>query len=96
MSKAMLKGHDEKLTAVELAEVLYEGTPHLENLAEKLVRHHGEAEALTFFNMMPKRTQDFWVSIAEQLIAHSKLYGKHGFKSCDETKESSPREGGAK
>lgn len=34
--------HDKKLSVEELAEALYEGTPHLQNLAEKLVRQHSK------------------------------------------------------
>lgn len=38
--KLMEKHHDDKLTLDELACALYEGTPHLANLAEKLAVRH--------------------------------------------------------
>jgi hypothetical protein len=61
----------EKLTVEELACALYEGTPHLRNLAETLARQHGKAEALTFFDMMGDDVRRFWINIAQQLIDHS-------------------------
>lgn len=62
---------DAKLTADQLAEALYEGTPHLQNLAEKLARQHGRAQALTFYGMMGDDVRNFWRGIAQQIIAHS-------------------------
>lgn len=73
---------DEKLTVKELACSLYEGTPHLQNLAEKLARQHGEAEALSFFGMMGEDIQNFWMGIAQQLIDHSKEWKKNAGSSC--------------
>lgn len=64
---------DAKLTVRQLAEVMYEGTQHVENLAEKLARQHGNVKALTFFNMMPEYVQNFWISIAQKLIDFSAL-----------------------
>lgn len=60
-----------KLTVDQLAEALYEGTPHLQNLAEKLARQHGKAGALTFYGLMSDDVRNFWRGIARQLIDHS-------------------------
>lgn len=60
------------LTVDQLAEALYEGTPHVQNLAEKLARQHGKADALTFYTMMGENVRNFWRGIAHQLIDHSK------------------------
>lgn len=60
-----------KLSVDELAEALYEGTPHLQNLAEKLARQHGTAGALSFYQMMGDDVQNFWRGIAKQLIDHA-------------------------
>ena len=67
----MQKGVEETLTVEELACALYAGTPHLANLAEKLARQHGRAEALTFFDLMGPDVQAFWVHIAQELIDHA-------------------------
>jgi hypothetical protein len=74
----MLQDVNAKLTPQQLAEALYEGTPHLQNLAEKLARQHGSVEALTFFAMMPSYIQNFWIDIAKQIIDHSAEYTKEG------------------
>lgn len=66
------KKHDEILTIEELACALYEGFPHLQNLAEKLARQHSGAGALTFFDMNYPEVKNFWMNIAQQIIDHSK------------------------
>lgn len=63
--------HNAKLTVSQLAEALYEGTPHLQNLAEKLARQHGQAGALTFYGMMGDDVRNFWRGIAKQMIDHA-------------------------
>jgi len=73
----MNQPRDKKLTPIELAEALYEGTPHLSNLAETLARQHGQkCEALSFFALMSDREQIFWLDIANQIIEHSRHWGK--------------------
>lgn len=66
------KSKDKELTVSELAEALYEGSAHLSNLAEKLVRQHGQASALSFYHLMGEEVHTFWKDIAERLIAHAK------------------------
>lgn len=66
------KKHDEKLSVQELACSLYEGTPHLQNLAEKLARQHSGAGALTFFDMNYPEVKNFYMCIAQQLIDHAR------------------------
>lgn len=66
-----IRDHNAKLTVDQLAEALYEGTPHLQNLAEKLARQHGQAGALTFYGMMSDDVRNFWRGLAEQMIAHA-------------------------
>jgi hypothetical protein len=61
-----------KLTVNQLACAMYEGMPHVQNLAERLARTLGEAQALTFYDMMDEDTRNFWRGIAKQLIDHSK------------------------
>ena len=80
--------HNSRLTVDQLAEALYEGTPHLQNLAEKLARQHGQAQALSFFVLMPDDVQNFWKMIARQLIAHSAEWRS----SSDSSLELSKRE----
>jgi hypothetical protein len=60
MQDSVLKVGDygAKLTLSQLAEALYEGTPHLQNLAEKLARQHGKAGALSFFGLMGDDVQN--------------------------------------
>lgn len=76
------KKYKDKLTTKELACALYEGTPHLQNLAEKTARNHGEAEALSFFGMMGEDVQNFWMGIAQQIIDHSKEWKKNNGSAC--------------
>lgn len=71
MSMHMSNDFGKKLSVDQLAEALYEGTPHLENLAEKLARQHGSAEALSFYGLMGDDVQNFWKLIAIQIIEHS-------------------------
>lgn len=47
--RLMAKQPNAKLELDELACALYEGTPHLQNLAENLARKYGKASALTFY-----------------------------------------------
>lgn len=74
--------HKAKLTVGQLTEALYEGTPHLQNLAEKLARHHGKASALTFFGMMGNDIQNFYFGIAQQLIDHAKEWKENEGSGC--------------
>lgn len=87
----MNQPRDKKLSVKELAEALYEGLPHVQNLAEKLARQHGKAEALTFFNMMGNDVQNFWMGIAQQLIDHAKHWEVNNGSSCVLDKEESKR-----
>lgn len=73
---------NEKLTVEELAEALYEGTPKLQNLAEKLARQHGRAGALSFYSLMNKDVQNFWCGIAKQLIDHAKEWQPNKGCAC--------------
>lgn len=73
---------DKTLTINELAEALYEGTPHIQNLAEKLARQHGKAEALSFYSMMGDEVQNFWRSIAKKLIEHAKEWQPNEGSAC--------------
>ena len=77
------KSFSEKLTVDELAEALYEGTPHLTNLAEKLARQHGNAGALSFYHFMGKNVQAFWLDIAQQLIDHASEWKVNKGSGCD-------------
>ena len=72
----------DKLTVEELACALYEGMPHLSNLAETLARKYGKAEALTFFDMMGEDVQNFWKGIAKQLIEHASEWEKNEGSGC--------------
>ena len=85
------KAHGDKLTVKELACSLYEGTPHLQNLAEKLARQHGKAEALTFFGMMGGDVQNFWMGIAQQIIDHAKEWEANQGSGCVLSKKESDR-----
>jgi len=76
------KKADETLNVDELACALYEGTPHLQNLAEKLARQHGKAGALSFYDMMGSPTRAFWRSIAKQLIEHSRHWLENEGSCC--------------
>lgn len=73
---------DAILTVDQLAEALYEGTPHLQNLAEKLARQHGKAEALCFFQMQADFVKEFWRDIAQQLINHAKEWEVNDGSCC--------------
>ena len=90
-STVMLKPADEKLSVRELAEALYEGSLHVQNLAEKLARQHGKAGALTYFNMMGEDVQNFWMGIAQQIIDHSKEWEKDEGCGCVLGKQESKR-----
>lgn len=83
----LIKDHNAKLTVKQLAEALYEGTPHLQNLAEKLARQHGKAGALTFFNMMGSDVQNFFMNIAQQLIDFGKGWEANQGSACSPSKE---------
>lgn len=78
----LLRQRETKLDVEELAEALYEGTPHLHNLAEKLARHHGKAGALSFYAMMGDDIQNFWRGIAKQLIDHAKEWQPNEGSAC--------------
>lgn len=71
-----------KLTVDQLAEALYEGTPHLQNLAEKLARHHSKAGALTFYGFMGGDVQNFWRTIAKMMIDHAAEWEPNEGSSC--------------
>lgn len=82
MNSVMLKDKEAKLSIDELAEALYEGTPHLSNLAEKLARQHGKAGALSFYGMMGEDVQNFWKGIAKQLIDHAAQWQENNGSCC--------------
>lgn len=71
-----------KLTTDQLAEALYEGMPHLQNLAEKLARQHGAAGALTFYGMMRDDVQNFWRGLAKQMIDHASEWQANRGSGC--------------
>ncbi len=73
---------DEKLSIPELACALYEGTAHVQNLAEKTARTHGNAGALSFFDLMGAEVQNFWFGIAKQIIEHSQEWTKNEGSAC--------------
>lgn len=77
-----MNDYNEKLTVDELAEAMYEGTRHVQNLAEKLARQHGKAGALTFFRLMGPAVQGFWRGVAQQLIDHSKEWLENQGSGC--------------
>lgn len=77
-----VKDHNAKLTVSQLAEALYEGTPHLQNLAEKLARQHSPAGALTFYSMMSEEVRNFWRGIAKQMIDHAAQWQANKGSSC--------------
>lgn len=77
-----ISDHNAKLTVSQLAEALYEGMPHLQNLAEKLARQHGKAGALTFFGMMGDDVQNFWRGIAKQMIDHAAEWQANQGSGC--------------
>ena len=71
-----------KHTINTLARDLYEGLPSLSNLAEKMAREHGQASALSFFELMGENIQFFWRDIARQIIEHSKEWQKNNGSFC--------------
>jgi len=77
-----VKDPNAKLTISQLAEALFEGTPHLQNLAEKLARQHGQAGALTFFHMMGEDIRNFYMGIAQQLIDHAASWQPNDGSAC--------------
>lgn len=77
-----IRDHSAKLTTDQLAEALYEGLPHLRNLAEKLACQHGAAGALTFYGMMSDDVQNFWRGIAQQMIDHAKEWQANVGSAC--------------
>lgn len=77
-----ISDHKAKLTVDQLAEALYEGTPHLQNLAEKLARQHGQAGALTFYGMMSEDVQNFWRGLAKQMIDHAAEWEANKGSGC--------------
>lgn len=74
--------HNATLTLSQLAEALYEGTPHLQNLAEKLAQQHGLADALTFYGMMSDDVQNFWRGLAKQMINHASQWQPNKGSGC--------------
>jgi len=86
-----ISNKDQQLTVKQLAEALYEGTSHVSNLAEKLARQHGNADSLTFFNMMGEDVQNFYMGIAQQLIDHAKCWNKNEGSACVLNEEESKR-----
>jgi hypothetical protein len=78
----MIADHNAILTTDQLAEALYEGLPHLQNLAEKLARQHGAAGALTFYGMMGEDVQNFWRGLAQQMIDHAKEWQPNQGSGC--------------
>lgn len=77
-----IRDHGAKLTVDQLAEALYEGTPHLQNLAEKLARQHGRAQALSFYGLMGDDVQNFWRGIAKQIIDHAAEWEANQGSGC--------------
>jgi hypothetical protein len=82
MNSVRTKSFNEKLTVDELAEALYEGSGHLQNLAEKLARQHGKAGALSFYSLMGDDIQNFYRTIAQQLIDHAKHWQPNQGSAC--------------
>lgn len=86
-----IRDHGAKLTLDQLAEALYEGTPHLQNLAEKLARQHGKAGALSFYGLMGDDVQNFWRGIAKQIIDHAAEWQENKGSSCSLSKRERDR-----
>ena len=80
-----------KFTTETLAQALYEGFPNLHNLAEKMARQYGNAEALSFFGLMGEDVQFFWMNIARQIIEHSKEWEKNEGSCCILSKKEKAR-----
>jgi len=74
--------HNATLTMDQLAEALYEGRPHLANLAEKLARQHSPATALCFYQMQGEGVKAFWRDIASQLIEHASQWEENEGSCC--------------
>lgn len=77
-----VKDRRAKLTISQLAEALYEGTPHLQNLAETLARQHGKAGALSFFALMGDDVRNFWRGIAKQIVDHASEWEENQGSAC--------------
>lgn len=61
----------EKLTVEELAEALYEGSPHLEYLMHVLAKQYGKSETgLPPYHAQNEISRDFWRGIALAIIKH--------------------------
>lgn len=82
MARASKKKPGDKLSIGELACALYEGMPVLSNLAESLARTHGNADALTFFDMMGEDVRNFYFGIAKQLIDHAAEWKVNDGSAC--------------
>jgi hypothetical protein len=92
MQKVSSKKLDAKLAIDELACALYEGMPHVQNLAEKTARNYGtDCQALSFFDLMGADIQNFWFGIAEQIINHSKEWEKNNGSACVLSKKEQER-----
>ena len=76
-----------ELTVGELACAIYEGMPHVQNLAEKMARQHGKADALTWFDMMGEDVQNYFFHIAQQLIDFGKGWQENNGSCCVSTEE---------
>lgn len=72
-----------QLTVAELACAIYEGTPHVQNLAEKLARQHSGAGALTWYDMNYDEVKNFYMHIAQQLIDHAKGWKPNQSGGCE-------------
>lgn len=91
LSGSKSKNFEQVLTIDELAEAMYEGYPHVQNLAEKLARQHGQARALTFYGLMGDDVQNFWRGIAKQLIDHAREWRNNEGCACVLSPEESAR-----
>lgn len=87
----MAKPHDAKLSTEELACALYEGTPHLQNMAEKLARQHGKAGALSFYDLMGDDVQNLYRQVAGMLIAHASEWEENAGSACNLSARESAR-----
>ncbi len=79
----MREPHDKMLSIKELAEALYEGTPHLQNLAEKLSRQHSKNGALCFYSQQYNEVKLFYEDIARQLIEHANGWEPRQSGGCE-------------
>lgn len=82
LGRLMGKSVGDVLDLDELACALYEGTPHLGNLAERCARNYGKAQALTFYGMMSEDVRNFWRGIAKQIIDHSREWQENNGCAC--------------